>query len=65
MWMLLLSNEQSCCCSMFMCQYLSNVEIYSCNYVLVHLQMLVYEFMPNGSLQDWLSGNEVFHNYKL
>lgn len=33
--------------------------------LLVHLQMLVYEFMPNGSLQDWLSGNEVFHNYKL
>lgn len=32
---------------------------------MVHLQMLVYEFLPNGSLQDWLSGNDVFHIYKL
>lgn len=23
---------------------------------LLHVQMLVYEFMPNGSLRDWLSG---------
>jgi hypothetical protein len=24
----------------------------------VHEQMLVYEFMPNGTLRDWLSGME-------
>ena len=29
---------------------------------LVHVQMLVYEFMPNGTLQDWLSGKQVLLN---
>lgn len=23
----------------------------------VHVQMLVYEYMPNGNVRDWLSGN--------
>ncbi|KAF3634577.1 putative phospholipid-transporting ATPase 1-like [Capsicum annuum] len=27
------------------------------NLLLIHLQMLVYEFMPNGTLRDWLSGD--------
>lgn len=25
---------------------------------LLHVQMLVYEFMPNGTLRDWLSGTK-------
>lgn len=32
---------------------------------LVDLQMLVYEFMPNGTLRDWLSGMETVISYAL